>query len=58
VNDGMPKSLCSFKYVTIDKAIKGIIHLGPGTLLTKIDIISVFCLLLVLPANWRMLGMQ
>jgi len=51
VNDGMAKFLCSFKYVTIDETIKGVIHLGPGTLLTKIDIKSVFRLLPVLPED-------
>jgi len=40
VNDEILKSLCYFKYVTIDEAIKWIIHLGPGILLAKIDIKS------------------
>jgi len=38
VNDGIPKPLCSLRYVTIDDAIKGIIQLGKGILLAKIDI--------------------
>ena len=42
MNDGIPKHLCSLKYVTIDEAIKGIIQLGQGTLLAKIDIQSAF----------------
>ena len=58
VNDGIPKSLCSLKYVTIDEAIKGIIQLGRGTLLAKIDIKSAFRLLPVHPADRHMLGMQ
>ena len=58
VNDGIPKSLCSLKYVTIDEAIKGIIQLGRGTLLAKIDIKSAFRLLPVHPADRHMLGMR
>jgi len=58
VNDGIPKSLCSLKYVTIDEAIKGIIQLGHGTLLAKIDIKSAFRLLPVHPADRHMLGMR
>jgi len=58
VNDGIPKSLCSLRYVTIDDAIKGIIQLGKGTLLAKIDIKSAFRLLPIHPADRHMLGMQ
>ena len=58
VNDGIPKSLCSLKYDTIDEAIKGIIQLGRGTLLAKIDIKSAFRLLPVHPADRHMLGMR
>ena len=58
VNDGIPKSLCSLKYVTIDEAIQGILQLGRGALLAKIDIKSAFRLLPVHPADRHMLGMQ
>jgi len=58
INDGISKPLCSLKYVTIDAAIKGIIQLGPGTLLAKIDIKSAFRLLPVHPADRYMLGMR
>ena len=58
VNDGIPKSLCSLKYVTIDEAIKGIIQLGRGTLLAKINIKRAFRLLPVHPADRHMLGMR
>ena len=37
--------------MTIDKAIRGIIQLGQGTLLAKIDIQSVFRLIPVHPAD-------
>ena len=58
VNDGIPKSLCSLKYVTIDEAIQGILQLGWGALLAKIDIKSTFRPLPVHPADRHMLGMQ
>ena len=58
VNDGIPKSLCSLKYITIDEAIKGILQLRQGALLAKIDIKSAFRLLPVHPADRHMLGMQ
>jgi len=48
VNDGIPKYLCSLKYITIDEAIKG---LGQGTLLANIDIKSAFCLIPVHPVD-------
>ena len=38
VNDGISRSLCSLKNITIDDAIKQVSLLGPGTLMAKIDI--------------------
>ena len=58
VNDGIPEHLCSLKYVTINEAIKGIVQLGRGTLLAKIDIKSAFRLIPVHPADRHMLGMK
>ena len=58
MNDGIPRLLCSLKYVTIDEAIKEIIQLVKGTLLAKIDIRNAFCLLPIHPADRHMLGMQ
>ena len=58
VNDGIPKRLCSLSYITIDMAIRQILAFGPGTLLAKIDIKSVFRLLPVHPANRHLLAMQ
>ena len=57
VNDGIPKALCSLKYVTIDEAIKKIVKLGRGALLAKIDIKSAFRLLPVHVDSRHMLGM-
>ena len=58
VNDGISAHLCSLQYVTIDKAIEGIIQQGRGTLLAKIDVKSAFCLLPVHPADRHLLGME
>ena len=38
VNDGIPKSLCSLSYISVDDAIYHIITTGQHTLLVKIDI--------------------
>lgn len=31
INDGIPSSLCSIQYITVDDAIQKIVELGPGT---------------------------
>ena len=41
-NDGIPKDLCTIKYIAIKDAIKDIITLGKGTMLAKVDIKSAF----------------
>ena len=58
VNDGIPKHLCSLKYITLEDAVQQILTLGPGTLLAKIDIKSAFRLLPVHPADRHLLGMK
>ena len=57
VNDGIPKSLCSLSYVTVDTAINHILSMGPGALLAKIDIKYAFHLLPVHPADCHLLAM-
>ena len=57
VNDGIPKSLCSLSYVTVDTAINHILSMGPGALLAKIDIKHAFRLLPVHPADRHLLAM-
>ena len=54
VNDGIPGTLCSLQYITID-AIKTVSLLGPGTLMAKIDIKSAFHLSPVHPADHHLL---
>ena len=58
VNDGIPKSLCSLSYITIDNAIQKILELGTNTLLAKIDIKNAFRLLPVHPADRHLLAME
>ena len=56
VNDGIPKSLCSLSYVTVDTAIRHILNTGTGALLAKIDIKHAFRLLPVHPADHHLLA--
>jgi len=58
INDGIPKSLCSLKYITVDNAIQEILQLGQGAFLAKVDIKSTFRLLPVHPADRHLLAMQ
>ena len=58
VNDGLPKSLCSLLYISMDDAIDHIIATGPHTLLAKIDIKNAFRLLPVHPADRYLLAME
>ena len=36
VSDGIPGTLCSLQYITIDDAVKTMLLLDPGTLITKL----------------------
>ncbi|XP_065884002.1 uncharacterized protein [Dysidea avara] len=56
VNGGIPKGLCSLKYITIDSAIDQIKQIGYGTLMAKIDVKSAFRLLPVHPADRHLLS--
>ena len=58
VNDGIPKSLCSLSYVTVDTAISHILSIGPGAPLAKINIEHAFRLLPVHPANHHLLAKE
>ena len=58
VNSGIPKELCSLKYITVDSAIEQIRRIGRGTFLAKIDIKSAFRLLPVHPADRHLLSMR
>ena len=58
INDGIPPTLCSLSYVTIDDTIQKILQYGRGTMLAKIDIQSAFCLLPVHPEDRHLLTMS
>ena len=58
VNDGIPKSLRSLSYVTVDTAIWHILNTGTGTLLAKINIKRAFRLLPAHPADRHLLAMS
>ena len=57
VNDGIPKPLYSLSYITMDSAITELFKLGWGVLISKVDIKSAFCLLLVHPADHHLIAM-
>ena len=52
VNDGIPKHLCSLKYITLEDAVQQILTLSPGALLAKIDIKCAFRLFRFLSPLW------
>ena len=58
VNDGIPSSLNSIQYITVDDAAQRIISLGLGTQMAKIDIRSAFHLIPVHPTDKHLLGMK
>ena len=48
----------SLSYCSVDDAYAFINHLGPGTLLSKIDLKDAFRLIPVCPDNWNLLGIH
>ena len=44
VNDGIASDLCSLKYSSVDDALQFITMLGQNTLLIKVDLRSVYCM--------------
>ena len=58
VNDGIAASLCSMRYSSLDDAIQFITRLGPGTLLTKIDLKSAYRVVPVHPQDRHLLGIR
>ena len=58
INDGIPKSLCSLTYITLEDAIKEIQKTGCNTLLAKVDIKNAFRLLPVHPSDRHLLAME
>ena len=58
INDYIDSSLYSSSYCSIDDAYRIINKLGPGALLSKIDLKDAFHLIPVRPADWNLLGIH
>jgi len=58
INDFIDPSACTLNYCTIDDAYSIVNKLGPGTLLSKIDLKNAFRLIPVRPADWNLLGIS
>ena len=58
INDGISSELCSLQYVKVDDVARKVLQLGPGTLMTKIDIKSAYRVVPVHPQDRCLLGMQ
>ena len=56
VNDFIDPQVYSLSYCTIDNAYKILNELGPGALMSKIDLKNAFRLIPVRPADWNLLG--
>ena len=56
VNDGIPKSLCTVSYASIDDAVCFITTLGRHTLLLKVDLKSAYRIVPVHPQDRHLLG--
>jgi len=51
VNTTIDTKLCSLKYITVEEVAKQAVALGRGSLITKIDIKSAYCLVPVAPRD-------
>ena len=58
VNDGIDQSLYSLTYTTVDDIAETAAHLGPGTLLAKVDIESAYWLIPVHPDDRLLQAVQ
>jgi len=56
INDFIDPSAYTLNYCTVDDAYTIVNKLGPGTLLSKIDLKNAFRLIPVRPADWNLLG--
>ena len=57
VNDGIREALCSFSYVIVEDAAKGIVARGRGALLAKVDIKSAYRNVPIHPDDRWLMGM-
>ena len=58
VNDGIPADKFSLKNTHVDDAVRAIMSVGRGALLTKLDIRNAFWLIPVSPDDWPLLGIH
>ena len=58
VNDGICKELASLSYVSVDDVVMGILQLGRGTMMAKMDIRQAYRNIPVHPSDRILLGMQ
>ena len=58
VNDGIPRELCSMRYVTIDDAVEKILSVGQGCLLAKLDVEHAYRNIPVHPDDRPLLAMR
>ena len=58
VNDGVPRDLCSLRYMSIDDVVAQILRGGKGTELAKIDVRQAYRNVPVHPEDRYMLGME
>ena len=56
INDFIDSSAYTLNYCTVDDTYSIVNKLGPGTLLSKIDLKNAFRLIPVRPADWNLLG--
>ena len=58
INDHISKANFSLQYSSIDDAVRMLIALGPGALMSKADLKSTFRMVPVRPQDWELLGMR
>ena len=58
VNDAISSSLSLLKYAALDQAVQMIQHIGPGTLLAKIDLQNAYRVVPIHPIDQPLLGLQ
>ena len=58
VNDGIDSTLSSLSYIAVDDIAAVVTHLGPGTLLAKVDIESAYRLIPVHPQDRPLLAVR
>ena len=58
VNNGISSELCLLRYTRVDEVVCQLLQLGPGALIVKLDIKSVYRIVLVHPQDRFLLGMK